>query len=273
MNFDSITEDNFDKSSYCLSNMQETELFSHYRNLSNFIFQNENNTYKELSGEIKIIESEKKEEINNFIKNNIIIDNSKNKKFITTKIDKKSNNLILKKKRKHYSSSLDNMKTKIQVHFFSFIINISNDALLTEFNKKKRYNFKRIDYKVKQKANNELFEKLKNSSIKNVIKMNISPKCKKYSIDHNIKILNKVYNISNWLDKFFDMNYLRLFNYYYNNHKPLTKILFKGKEIKFSKKTKCFYDLLEKNPKDKNDLIDTIKTEYNKGCDILFFIK
>ena len=265
MNFDSITEDNFDKSSYCLSNMQGIELLGHYRHLRNFIFQNGNNILKELSGEKNIIENGEKEDKTNFIKNN-------KKKFITIKIDKKSNLSKLKKKRKHDSSSLDNMKTKIQVHFFSFIINISNDALLTEFHKRK-YSFKRIDYKVKQKANNELFEELKNSSIKNVIKMNISPKCKKYSIDYNKKILNKVYNISNWLDKFFDMNYLRLFNFYYNNHKPLNKILFKGQEIKFSKKTKCFYDLLEKNPKDKNDLINTIKSEYNGGSDILFFCK
>ena len=274
MNFDTITEDNFDKSSIFLSNIQGTELLSqsNYRNLNKFTFQNGNDILKELSGEKKIIESNKKEEKNNFIKNNIIIDNSKNRKFITKKLDNK-NKSKLNKKRKHESSSRDNMKTKIQVHFFSFIINISNDALLTEFNKKKRYNFKRIDYKIKQKANQELFEKLKNSCIKNVIKMNISPKFKKYSEDYNKKMLNKVYNISTWLDKFFDMNYLRLFNYYYNNHKPLNKILFEGKEIRLSEKTKCFYDLLEKNPKDKIDLINTIKSEYNSGSDILFFYK
>ncbi len=67
------------------------------------------------------------------------------------------------------------------------------------------------------------------------------------------------------------MNYLKLFNFYYNNQKPLTKILFKEKEIVLSKTTKSFYDLLEKNLKDKNELINVVKSTYFKGYDIYFF--
>ena len=37
------------------------------------------------------------------------------------------------RKVKHNSNSLDNILTKIQVHFFSFIKDIANDALFTEF--------------------------------------------------------------------------------------------------------------------------------------------
>ena len=49
-----------------------------------------------------------------------------------------------------------------------------------------------------------------------------------------------------WLDKLFEMNYLELFKYYYNNGKPLNKIVFENKGIILSSKTKSFYYLLEK---------------------------
>ena len=58
---------------------------------------------------------------------------------------------------KHISNSLDNILTKIQVHFFSFIIDIANDALFTEFHEKTTYNFKGINYKIKTKFNHLLY--------------------------------------------------------------------------------------------------------------------
>ena len=195
------------------------------------------------------------------------------------KKDEKPANFIIKKftnKKRYESSGLDNIKKKIQGHFFSFIIDISNDALLT-LNKKRKSLFKRIDYKEKQKCNYKEFEKLKKSSIKKVIKMNISPKFTKKKKNYNkkllAKLLAKISNKPNWLDKFFDMNYMKLFNYYYNNKKPLTKIIFEGNNIELSEKTKCFYYLLEKNPKDKNKLINTITNDYFYGYDTLFFLQ
>jgi hypothetical protein len=194
----------------------------------------------------------------------IIIDNSnnsKNEKFIIKKISKK----------KHGSSSSDNLFTKIQVHFLSFIVDIANDALLTVF-KDKNYNFKKIPYKEKIKVKHIIFEYLKNSTIENVLKNNISPKFKNnLSFDYNESLLNEVCNLSDWLNEFFDMNYLKLFNYYYNKQKPLKKIVFKEKEIKLSKNTKSFYYLLEKNSKDKNELIKIVKSNYYDGNDILLF--
>ena len=50
------------------------------------------------------------------------------------------------------------------------------------------------------------------------------------------------------------MNYLKHFNYYYNKQKPLNDIFFEGKEIKLSKKIKCFYNLIDKNKNNKNEL-------------------
>lgn len=168
----------------------------------------------------------------------------------------------LSRKIKHSDRDIDNLLTKIQVHFFSFIIDISNEALFTEFREKNNDNFKKIDYKLKRRFSYSLFEKYKSNSIKNILKFEISQKYKNYSQDYNEKLLNKVIDSSNWLNRFFNMNYLKLFDYYYNNQNPLNKIIFEGKEILLSKKTKTFSDLLEKNSKIKNELIQIVKDVY-----------
>ena len=55
------------------------------------------------------------------------------------------------------------------------------------------------------------------------------------------------------------MNYLKLFNLYYNNEKPLDKITFENKEIIISKQTKSFYDLSVKNSDFRINIIDNTK--------------
>ena len=63
------------------------------------------------------------------------------------------------------------------------------------------------------------------------------------------------------------MNYLKLFDYYYNKEEPLYKIIFENKEILLSSKTKSFYYLLEKNQDLKQEIIDTAKLVYFNGND------
>ena len=176
------------------------------------------------------------------------------------------------RKVEHTSHSLDNMLTKIQVHFFSFIIDIANDALFTAFQEINTNNFKGLNHKIKSKFNQLLFEKYKKYRIKDILELEISPKFKLFKIDNNKELLNKVCTLSNWLDKFFDINYLKLFNYYYNNKKPLNAIFFEGKEIKLSEKTKSFYNLLEKNKNIKNELITIAESYYFKGEDTFFYL-
>ena len=62
-------------------------------------------------------------------------------------------------------------------------------------------------------------------------------------------------------------NYLELFYIYYNNERPLEKIMFRNEEIILSKKTKSFYYLLEKgkNKDLKQELITTAKIVYFGG--------
>ena len=133
------------------------------------------------------------------------------------------------RKRMHLNSSFDNIQTKIQVHFFSFIVNVSNDALYTQLGLKD-YNFKDISYEIKKNIRQDNVEKLKKSPIGNIIKMKISKKYKKFNESMNCETFNKVCELSEWLNDFFKINYLILFKYYYNNCKKLEKITFEGKK-------------------------------------------
>jgi len=166
------------------------------------------------------------------------------------------------KRKEHIGSDFDNIQKMIQSHFFNYIINISNDAIRTICNSPKK-KFKKIDYNIKKKVNAQFFQLLKSYSLRDILEMDISSKYTKFSKEHNKTILNSINNI--WLDKFFNMNYLELFEFYYNKGKPGNKISFKGKDIIFSRKTKNFYNLIEKNKNYKNHLINTVRTAYFNG--------
>ena len=59
----------------------------------------------------------------------------------------------------------------------------------------------------------------------------------------------------------FDINYLELFHYYYNNEQPLEEVFISGKTI-IVYKAKSFYYLLEKNKDSKDFLIAYAKMAY-----------
>ena len=163
-----------------------------------------------------------------------------------------------KKKIIHDNTKQDNLQRKIHVHFLSFLVNISNDALKTEIKKKdKNYNFKNIAHKIKLKINEKYFNSIKSLSIKDILKNDISPKFSTFDKDENKNILNKISLLSNnWLNEFFSMTYLDLLNYYYTEQK-IDKIVFNKQEILFSEKTKTFYDLLDK--KSNKDIKEQLK--------------
>ena len=185
--------------------------------------------------------------------------NNESLKFRAFSLQKKGRKTEKPIEKLHDSSADDNCLRKIQNHFFKFIINLTNEVLKKENIEE---DFKPIDYKIKSNVNHDFFCELQKKSIKNILEMDISPKYKSQSKDINWKVLNKIYNYSNWLNDFFNINYLELFSEYHNNEKPLLKFVFKGKEIELSK-TKSFYYLLNnKNNKDKKkakDLSDIAK--------------
>ena len=164
----------------------------------------------------------------------------------------------------HGNKSFDNLERKIQVHYIRFIINFSNDALKSEKNLN-RCTFKQIDTRIKETINYKQICKLRKSSIGDILQNDLSDKYKRYDKSENRKLFKKVVSSSEWLRELFKMNYLELFNYYYNEKEPLAKIMFKGKEIIISPKTKSFYYLLEKNVNLRTYLISTVNSIYFDG--------
>ena len=171
------------------------------------------------------------------------------KKFITSK--KRGRKAKKLSKKSHDSSSDDNCLLKIQNNFFNFIIKLTNEVLNKENIKEK---FILVDYKIKRKVTHDFFCELKKMSIKNILEMGNSHKYKSKAKEFNKITLNKIYKYSNWLNDFFNINYLELFYVYHNNEKPLRIFVFKGKEIELSK-TKSFYYLLN-NKNNKGKIIE-----------------
>ena len=202
---------------------------------------------------------------NNILANNGIIENKMN---FSENIPKRGRKRLKMENKKaiHGSKNFDNIQRKIQVHFLSFLINFCNDALKTEYTKF-RHSFKQINYKSKITVNFNHTSFLKKSSIKDLLNLEISEKYSTYNKFENKKLLDKIILKSKWLNDLFEMNYLKLFDYYYNKEEPLYKIIFENKEILLSSKTKSFYYLLEKNQDLKQEIIDTAKLVYFNGND------
>ena len=162
------------------------------------------------------------------------------------------NNSNKPKRKIHCKTDDDNVLIKIQVHFLTFVINVTNDIIEPYFQaKKNNIYFKQINYDDKKNITIEHIKKLKSCSIKDILQMKISPKCCKYGEDYNknnydnlIKKINKNESL-NWLNYFFNMKYSELFEIYKKSN-----FIIQGKKINLSKKTKSFYDLLEKNKND-----------------------
>ena len=160
----------------------------------------------------------------------------------------------------HGSDSFDNIERKIQAHFLTFLINFCNDALKTEYEHSK-YTFKQINYSNKTNVSHNYIKHLKGCNIKDILNLKISDKYKNYQRNANNDLLNKVES-SDWLDKLFQMNFIELFNYYYNNEKPLNKIIFENKEIFLSYETKSFYFLLKKYKNLRQKIVGVAKNVY-----------
>ena len=145
-----------------------------------------------------------------------------------------------------------------------------------------QFNFLDIDYNLKKKINFKTFENLKTYKAKDILQLPASKKYKSLSNkdDYNKMILKLVYNSSEDLKELFNMNYLSLFEIYYNDCKPLKRIILKGKEFILSDELKCFYNLVEKNnynDDEKNLFIESTKNAYfcntNKNCKNSFYVK
>ena len=163
-----------------------------------------------------------------------------------------------KPKRKiHCKTDDDNVLIKIQVHFLTFLINITNDVIEPYFQaKKKNIYFRQINYDYKKNITIDHISELKSCAIKDILQKEISPKCRNYGKDYNnnnydyiLEQINKDKEL-NLINNFFNMKYLEIFEKYYYTYNKKNYFYFQDKKINFSKKTKTFYNLLEKNKND-----------------------
>ena len=94
--------------------------------------------------------------------------------------------------------------------------------------------------------------------------MDISIKHKKCGSSYNKTLLEKIENYSPSLSKLFEMNYLELFEKYYNKGNPLNEIAYENIIINLSEETKSktFFNLIDKDKNLKKHLIDITEKEY-----------
>jgi len=162
----------------------------------------------------------------------------------------------------HTSLALDNILSKVQTHLLNFMINLINDAIINILHFNRKNLFKKFDRAKKLKISSKYFNELKNSSIKDLLEnMGISKKYKKCERDINQKNLEKLIE-NDWFKNFFEIKFLDLFSYYYNNEQPLEQVFIDGKTIFLSEKTKSFYHLLQKYEESRNDIIRVTKMFY-----------
>ena len=168
-----------------------------------------------------------------------------------------------KKKAEHTDWDRDNITSKIQTHYLNFIFSFLNDCVPSSFLGKKRIKFLNINHKYKRKASREHLERMKKSTILDILRdIDISSK-NKYA-DKNINKINAEALIKDpWFKKIIEMKYLDLFLDYYNDEKPLQELMIFDKKIKLSEKTKSFYHLLKKYENLKDQIIYFCKIIYS----------
>jgi hypothetical protein len=94
------------------------------------------------------------------------------------------------KKAVHTSSNIDNIIVKVQTYFLNFMISFLNDCVLALY-KNRKYTFLKLDRAEKLKVSKEQMNKIKNSSIKDLLEeVKISKKYKQYNEDTNKKNLD-----------------------------------------------------------------------------------
>ena len=194
---------------------------------------------------------------------NIFLQNSK-PKFKSELSKKKRGRPTITNKGKivHSSSSIDNIISKIQIHFLNFLISFINDSIKGFYGYQK-FEFLNFSHKEKSKVSFDYLNEIKNSTIGELLlKINISSKYKR----------NKGININKnnfeqleqnpFFKSVFNIKFLALFSKYFNNQLPLNEILIEDKKISLSPNTKSFSELLEKNMESKNDIIDLAEKFY-----------
>ena len=144
----------------------------------------------------------------------------------------------------HTKFSSDNIKTKVQCHFFSFLREFVN-FFLDHFGYTEQ--FFDIDYKVKISSNKKTFPLLKETPIGDLLSKNISPRLKTQPNKQiNLTIYQKVINnpiINNLLSE----KYITLFKEIYYKSNPIINLKGYGLDYTFKLSPKIqMFDSLKK---------------------------
>ena len=244
---------------------EQKHVLKYNNDLENKLFSNTNEDFKSTFNQVFILRKEETE-----------IENENKKYLFSTKhfTNKRKRGRLTsnkKKRNEHTKYTEDNVITKIQTHYMNFIIKLINDYVSSK--EKKR--FKNFTHKIKSKISKAYREELEDSSINALLnniliseKYNECPEFNKNLADKLLKNKNDTF-----LKDLFDMKYLELFDYYYNNNKPLKEIKIKNKVIKLSPKTKTFYTLIKKNEDMKERILEVAEKIYIKKIALLGYMK
>lgn len=147
----------------------------------------------------------------------------------------------------------DNILSKNQVHFFSYIILFIN-CLLNFYGIKKQ--FKQIDYNLKRNVNFDNFMDLRTKTLGDILCKDITKKFKKKENNYNYMLYQEIKGKKNpIINNFFEKNYLLFFqSFYYVNCKSINikdfgnkddvYINLSGKVITFQDKIDSFGDVI-----------------------------
>ena len=148
---------------------------------SKFSFQSCNERYNLWTSIVDISNEENIKSILKIKTNENDREDTKAKSFFKIEFShKKRGRKSTEKIKKKIPNSLryDNIASKIQTHFLSFLISFLNDCVAS-FSFDQKIFFLKFRYKEKSKSSSKYFKKLKNSSIEELIEsMNISDKIK-----------------------------------------------------------------------------------------------
>ena len=148
----------------------------------------------------------------------------------------------------HTKYTSDNLLTKLQVHFLSFITDYSNSVIYNYGFRKKEESFFKIDYKFKKNTSKNI---LQNSSIEYVLCQKISPKYSTKKKDSNRKLYEKVTQNKN-IKYLLSMNYLDLFkNVYYKNERKFRYKIGEHYDTIDLSNVKMYEDFLEEKASEK----------------------
>lgn len=167
-------------------------------------------------------------------------------------IEKENKNMNGKKRGRGHENDLiekhhdrfsdDYLAIKIQIKFFTYIIDFFND-ILKNLNYKER--FLQLSSKIKKNITKNFTKSLKIKTIGEIISNDINGKYRKYDKDINIKICEKLKKIEIFR-KLLSLNYLQFFKKFYFRSQKVINLKEYGldKNIILSQKTKPFQDLL-----------------------------